>query len=105
MFIFMLTVCDGSSPNIIEQLKHKDCPCQEIIALLKDLPWYYKFNNSSFFEPNRKDEYTKIFWKLGIKSFHEFISRLKFLPKKSLTLTKEVLKERKKLEGQINIFS
>ena len=105
IFIFMLTFCDGGSPNIIEQLQNKDCPCQEIIDLLKDLPWYFKFNNSSFFEPNREDEYTKLFWKLGIKNFHEFMSRLKFLPRKSLTLTKEVLKERKKLEGQINILS
>jgi hypothetical protein len=38
IIIFMITFCDGGSPNIIEQLKHKYCPCQEIIALLKDLP-------------------------------------------------------------------
>ena len=33
------------------------------------------------------------------------MSRLNFLPIKSLTLTKEILKERKKLEGQINILN
>ena len=105
IFIFMLTFCDGGSPNIIEQLQNKDCPCQEIIDLLKDSPWYFKFNNSSFFESNREDEYTQLFWKLGIKNFQEFMSRLKSLPRKSLTLTKEVLKERKKLEDQINILN
>ena len=35
IFIFMLTFCDGGMPNIIEQLKSKDCPFQEIIELLK----------------------------------------------------------------------
>ena len=103
-FIFILTFCDGGVPNIIEQLKSKDCPFQEIIESTKDWKWYFKFNNSSFYESDREDEYTKIFWKLGIKNFEDFLSRLKFLPKKNLNLTKEVLKERKLLEEKVNIL-
>ena len=103
-FIFILTFCDGGLPNIVEQLKSKDCPFQEIIESTKDWKWYFKFNNSSFYESDREDEYTEIFWKLGIKNFEDFLSRLKCLPKKNLNLTKEVLKERKLLEEKVNIL-
>ena len=104
-FIFILTFCDGGVPNIVEQLKSKDCPFQEIIESTKDWKWYFKFNNSSFYESDREDEYTEIFWKLGIKNFEDFLSRLKCLPKKNLNLTKEVLKERKLLEEKVNVLS
>ena len=104
-FIFMLTFCDGGIPNILEQLQSKDCSFNDIIEVIKDKNWFFKFNNSSFFEPNQNDEYTKMFWKLGVKNFNDFISRLKFTPKINLSLTKEVLKERQKLEEKINIFN
>ena len=104
-FIFILTFCDGGIPNIIEALKSEDCPFSEIIKSNQNLKWYFKFNNSSFYESNRDDEYTQIFWKLGIKNFEDFLARLKNLPKKNLSLTKEVLKERKLLEEKSNIFS
>ena len=103
-FIFILTFCDGGIPNIIEPLKSKDCPFYEIIESAKNLKWYFKFNNSSFYESNRDDEYTQIFWKLGIKNFEDFLSRLKDLKRRDLTLTKEVLKQRKLLEEKVNIF-
>ena len=104
-FIFVLTFCDGGIPNIIESLKCKDCPFSEIIESSKELKWYFKFNNSSFYESDRENEYTKIFWKIGIKNFNDFLSRLKFLPKKNLALTKEVLKERKLLKQKIKILN
>ena len=105
IFIFMLTFCDGAAPNIIEQLQNKGCPFKEIIELLKDFQWYYKFNNSAFFEPKRDDKFTQIFWKLGIKNFQEFMFKLELLPRKCLSLTKEVLKERKILEDKIAILN
>ena len=104
-FIFILTFCDGGIPNILESLKSRDCPFSEIIESTKNLQWYFKFNNSSFYESDREDEYTKIFWKLGIKNFEFFLSRLKYIPKKNLSLTKEVLKERKLLNQKINILN
>ena len=55
-FIFILTFCDGGLPNIVEQLKSKDCPFHEIIESTKDWKWYFKFNNSSFYESDREDE-------------------------------------------------
>ena len=104
-FIFMLTFCDGGIPNIIEQLQNKDCPFNDIIEIIKDKNWFFKFNNSSFFEHNQNDEYAKMFWNLSVKNFNDFISRLKFTPKSNLSLTKEVLKERQKLEDKICVFN
>ena len=104
-FIFLLTFCDGGLPNIIEPLKSSDCPFAEIIKSSDNNDWYYKFNNSSFFDENKEDEYTRIFWKLGIKNFEHFLSKLKTLKKQSLALTKEVLKERIFIEEKINILN
>ena len=72
IFVFMLTFCDGGKPNIIEPLQEENCPFSKIISLLKNQTWYYKFNNSAIFEDNREDEFTQMFWKLGMKNFVEF---------------------------------
>ena len=105
IFVFMLTFCDGGKPNIIEPLTDKNCPFSEIIASLKDKNWYYKFNNSAIFEDNRDDEFTKMFWKLGIKNFVDFKEKLKSLPRKSLVLSRKVLDERKFLEDKVGILT
>ena len=105
IFIFMLTFCDGGKPNIIEPLQEKNCPFSKIIQLYKHDNWYYKFNNSAIFEDNRSDEFTKMFWKLGMKNFSDFKNKLKTLPRKSLTLSKTVLAQRKYLEDKVQILS
>ena len=97
-FVFLLTFCDGGLPNVIEPLKSADSPVSELIESLNQEKWYFKFNNSTFYEENIEEEMTEIFWKLGIKNFEKFLSRLKNLEKKNLYLTKEVLKERELLE-------
>ena len=101
----MLTFCDGGKPNIIEPLQEKNCPFSKIIQLYKHENWYYKFNNSAIFEDNRSDEFTKMFWKLGMKNFSDFKNKLKTLPRKSLTLSKTVLAQRKYLEDKVQILS
>ena len=105
IFVFMLTFCDGGKPNIIEPLKEKNCPFSKIIELFKDNSWYYKFNNSAIFEDNRDDEFTQMFWKLGMRNFVEFKKKLKTLPRKSLTLSRKVLDQRKFLEDKVQILS
>ena len=104
-FIFLLTFCDGGLPNIIEPLKSSESPFKEIINSKKDSTWFFKFNNSSFYESERSDEYTKIFWDLGIKNFNDFLYKLKNLKKINLNLTKEVLYERKILEKNVKILN
>jgi hypothetical protein len=46
-----------------------------------------------------------MFWKLGMKSFKGFIEQLYKIPRKSLTQSKEVLKERQSLENSIKVLS
>lgn len=46
-----------------------------------------------------------MFWKLGMKSFQGFIQQLLKIPIKSLTQSKEVLKERQSLENSIKNLS
>ena len=105
IFIFILTFCDGGKPNIIEPLKEKDSPFKLIIQKNKENDWYYKFNNSAIFEDNKDDEFTKMFWKLGIKNFEDFKQKLLTLPKKSLQLSRAVLEQRKYLEEKVQILS
>ena len=105
IFVFMLTFCDGGKPNVIEPLIEKDCPFSQIIKSYKDTNWYYKFNNSAIFEDNRDDEFTKMFWKIGMKNFIDFKEKLKILPRKSLSLSKAVLAQRKYLEDKVQILS
>ena len=46
-----------------------------------------------------------MFWDIGMSSFSTFMEKkIRLLPKKSLTLTKEVLKERERLENTINVL-
>ena len=104
IFIFMLTFCDSGKPNIIEPLQEKNCHFSKIIQSYKNNNWYYKFNNSAIFEDNRSDEFTKMFWKLGMKNFSDFKNKLKTLPRKSLTLSKTILAQRKYLEDKIQIL-
>lgn len=99
-FIAMLTFCDGGNSLVINTLKNKESIYSKIILHVKN-PWYYKFNNSAFFSLKRKEKFTEMFWDLGKESFINFISRLKELPKKSLSQSIEVGKERQKLEGLI----
>ena len=105
IFVFMLTFCDGGRPNIIEPLQEENCPFSKIIALYKSKTWYYKFNNSAIFEDNREDEFTQMFWKLGMKNFNEFQKKLKSLPRKSLMLSRKLLDERKFLEDKVSILT
>ena len=53
---------------IIPSLEDPDCIFSSVIPHIKK-PWYYKFNNSTFFSSEREDEFTKMFYKLWMKSF------------------------------------
>lgn len=103
-FIAMLTFCDGGIPQVVSSLEDPNCVFSEVIPYIKK-PWYYKFNNSAIFSSNREDEFTKMFYKLGMKSFEEFTNKLIKLPRKSLTQTKQVLDERNRLEKCVEILT
>jgi GTP-binding protein EngB required for normal cell division len=101
-FVAMLTFSDGGEPRIVPVLKEEIF--DKIIPHIKG-NWYYKFNNSAIYSEDVNDMFTQMFWKLGMKSFKGFIQQLVKIPRKSLTQSKEVLKERQSLENSIKNLS
>ena len=66
---------------------------------------FYQFNNSAFFSKKNVDhsneKFVKLFWEMGTSSFEQFFAS--FLKSKpvSLSLTQQVLDERKKLDATV----
>ncbi|XP_034006739.1 uncharacterized protein LOC117498711 [Trematomus bernacchii] len=103
----LVTFADGQLPPVLEAIKASGVPCRKT----KDgLPVHFKFNNSALFAQNQSsaaanlsgDEedggFDKMFWKMGAKSMNTFFTASAKLTTKSLTMTKEVLSERKRLQ-------
>ncbi|KAM4689141.1 uncharacterized protein O3C94_007289 [Discoglossus pictus] len=95
------TFVDVQKPQVLEALLAADVPCA------KDehgAPIHFKFNNSSLYvnNTNVKDEdaasFNPMFWKMGMMSIKKFFTTFAKLESRSVTLTKEVLKERQALE-------
>ncbi|CAG0896687.1 unnamed protein product [Darwinula stevensoni] len=87
--IFLLAnFSDNQTPPVMIAVKEGNIPCRKM----------FKFNNSALFVQNKEDEFGKAYWKMGITSFKEFFRELENTNAVSLTLTKEVLNERRALE-------
>lgn len=94
--IFMLlTFADGQKPPILSALSESQLPFKD----------YFKFNNSALFANNQKnkdeDDFDFMFWKMGATSYKKFLTELRSTETKSLTMTKEVLLERERLERTV----
>uniref|UniRef100_A0A3B4FRS8 Uncharacterized protein n=1 Tax=Pundamilia nyererei TaxID=303518 RepID=A0A3B4FRS8_9CICH len=102
----LVTFADGQRPPVLEAINAAGVPCPKT----KDgLPTHFKFNNSALFAQKGSSEevswrkgnkggFDQIFWEMGAESMKSFVAALSFIQTKSLTLTKEVLRERKQLE-------
>lgn len=108
IFLF-LTFADQQSPQILESVKKAQLPHKS----------YFKFNNSALYaqkgkqrdktnentsdtdEDEDEDDFNKKFWKMGKASFRKFFKELDSTKSKSITLTADVLEERKRLETYI----
>ncbi|XP_005746421.1 uncharacterized protein LOC102203385 [Pundamilia nyererei] len=107
----LVTFADGQRPPVLEAINAAGVPCPKT----KDgLPVHFKFNNSALFANNKSavaestsddDEeeggFDKMFWEMGTKSMKRFFVALNKIETKSLTLTQEVLRERKQLENSV----
>ena len=98
-FIIMLTFCDANEPLIIDNIKSKDSVLCDILPHLQQ-PWHLKFNNSGIFA-TIKDNFTELYWEIGMESFKIFLQKILSLPRKSLVNTREVLKTRESIENTI----
>ncbi|XP_037837835.1 uncharacterized protein si:ch73-170d6.2 [Kryptolebias marmoratus] len=102
----LVTFADGQRPPVLEGINAADVPCPKT----KGLPVHFKFNNSALFadntaaaasstnEDDEEENFDEMFWNMGTKSMKRFFSALNQTETKSLTLTKEVLRERRQLE-------
>ncbi|XP_071348456.1 uncharacterized protein [Trachinotus anak] len=106
----LVTFADGQRPPVLEAINASGVPCPKT----KDgLPEHFKFNNSALFAHNKLpatesmsgDEedggFDQMFWDMGSKSMKRFFVALNEIETKSLTMTKEVLRERKQLENSV----
>uniref|UniRef100_A0A3P8QYN0 Septin-type G domain-containing protein n=1 Tax=Astatotilapia calliptera TaxID=8154 RepID=A0A3P8QYN0_ASTCA len=103
----LVTFADGQRPPVLEAINAAGVPCPKT----KDgLPAHFKFNNSALFAENKSFErvsrsdvgkggrFDQMFWEMGAESIKSFFAALNLIQTKSLTLTKEVLRERKQLQ-------
>ncbi|XP_051809928.1 uncharacterized protein si:ch73-170d6.2 [Acanthochromis polyacanthus] len=105
----LVTFADGQQPPVLEAIKASGVPCPKTDD---GLPVHFKFNNSALFVDNKSsasnniadDEdggFDQMFWNMGTKSMKRFFAALNGIETKSLTLTKEVLRERQQIEISI----
>ncbi|CAL8366465.1 unnamed protein product [Boreogadus saida] len=94
------------TPSVLWAINETGVPCPK----RKDgLPIHFKFNNCALFDvkvdddddatDDEEDQSSKMFWDMGTKSMKKFFSALNVIVTKSLTLTKEVLRQRGELEN------
>ncbi|XP_048825996.1 uncharacterized protein LOC125704467 isoform X2 [Brienomyrus brachyistius] len=110
----LVTFADGQKPPVLEAINMSGVPCPKT---KNGIPVHFKFNNSALFADNSNsvnsddeneedgdDNFDKMFWRMGVKSMKKFfvsLTCMKTVKTKSLRLTTEVLKERKKLETAV----
>ena len=112
----LVTFADGQHAQILDAIKESGVPCPK----RKDgLPIHFKFNNSALFADNKvtgannqgddnddddddeEEGFEQKFWAMGTRSMKKLFSALNAINTKSLTLTKEVLRQRAQLENSI----
>ncbi|KAJ8026227.1 hypothetical protein HOLleu_34020 [Holothuria leucospilota] len=127
-FIFD-SVLSGFGKNIAENiflfLTFADLQAPQILGSTEkaSLPYkcYFKFNNSALYaqkdlkkdnqeqnssdtdddDDNDEEKFNQTIWKMGTKSFKKFFKELQNTSAKSITLSAEVLEERKRLETSV----
>ncbi|TDH06368.1 hypothetical protein EPR50_G00132480 [Perca flavescens] len=108
----LVTSADGQQPPVLEAITASGVPCPKT----KDgLPVHFKFNNSALFTGNKssaadgmsehdEDEdggFHQMCWNMGTKGMKRFFVALNVIDTKSLTVMKNILRERKQLEKSL----
>lgn len=86
----LITFADGAEPPVLASLKEANLPIGSV----------FQFNNSALFASNNigSSLLSPTFWEMGCKSFDKFFDDLHHFTTKSLSQTKNVLKEREQLK-------
>ena len=97
-FLVLFTFADGQKPQTLSAML--------AAGILESESNFFKFNNSALFVANSgeedEDNFDRMFWRMGIRSFEKFFRELAKLESKSLVLTKQVLDERAQLEVRLS---
>ena len=97
----MVTFADIALPFVLEAVKHPGIPSP--MDPITGLNKHYKFNNSIFFVDNKKyrqmNDFHMTYFDMAVEGFEKFFDDLNKVEGKSLTLIREVLDERKRLEA------
>ncbi|XP_047224625.1 uncharacterized protein LOC124870144 [Girardinichthys multiradiatus] len=102
----LVTYADEQQQPVLEAIRVSGVPCPKSND---GLPVHFRFNNSVLFADNKSsvirrmirlnEEKTFEFWNMGTKSMAGFFASLNHVRTIRLTMTSEVLKERKHLES------
>ncbi|XP_068714302.1 uncharacterized protein [Montipora foliosa] len=96
--LVLFTFADGQRPQALSAMLEA--------GILENESHFFKFNNSALFVANSgeddKDNFDRMFWKMGVKSFEKFFTGLAQMEPKSLILTKQVLSERAQLDVRLS---
>lgn len=92
----MITFCDVHEPLAKAAIQGAEIPCTE----------FFNFNNSSLYAPTtdesgNEDYFGKHYWTMGENSFGDFFRTLANTQSVSISLTKQVLANREKLESTL----
>ncbi|KAG7525210.1 glutamic acid-rich protein-like [Solea senegalensis] len=107
----LVTFADGQRPPVLEAINASGVPCP---TTPEGLPVHFKFNNSALFADNKSSKaenmnsddqdgnFDKMFWNMGMRSMKRFFVALNVIDTKSLTMTRDVLRERQQLEISVD---
>ncbi|XP_026064138.1 uncharacterized protein LOC113047096 [Carassius auratus] len=99
--MFLLTYSDGGPPtDALNAIKTAEIPCRRDE---RKRPVHFLFNNRQ--KEERDEEYEHTFrtsWEMGEKSMNRFFTLLDEKNRKSVQMTLDVLKERRRLEACVN---
>ena len=99
----IVTFADNAEPPVLGAVKEAGIPSP--MDPTTGLPLHHKFNSSIFFATNKGDrqsnEFNRTYFDLAVEGFDKFFNDLSRMEAKSLTLTREVLEERKRLEALV----
>ena len=89
----MVTFADGQKPPVITAIEAAAIPHSG----------FFKFNNSALFAETAggDDNFDEMFWRMGITSFKKFFAAFQSAESVSLTMTKDVLNVRGRLQAII----
>ncbi|CAG0903048.1 unnamed protein product [Darwinula stevensoni] len=91
-FFLIATFADSDNPNVLTGLK----------AARVVFKSHFGFNNSALYAED--DDIQRLFWERGIQTFHKFFKEFGICQPVTLTLTREVLRERENLQSALEIL-